>query len=205
MIRQLLRLILLVVSSTASAAPAADLLSAILTELAKPAVVHAEFTQEKQLRVLSRPINSRGQVTIARGAGLIWQIESPLRMSIAIGEQQMIETDSTGKRRVLGGDGNRLQAEIGRVFRSLLTADQSVLERYFALRAEGDMQHWRIELTPASAELGKFIRMLQLTGSTHIESIRVDEPNGDTTLIRLQDSRTADRLSAAEKALLGTP
>ena len=50
------------------------------------------------------------------------------------------------------------------MFHGLLAADLGILDRYFSLHGSGDTQHWRIELTPRSVELGKFIKALQLTG-----------------------------------------
>lgn len=190
---------------TAVASDVPDLLSLIIAQLSEPAVVRASFVQEKRLAVLSRPIVSRGRVIVSRRDGLIWQIEAPLRMSITFSESRIIETDAEGKHRVHSGSDNRVQAEVGRVFRGLLAADRDILNRYFTLHAEGDVQHWRIDMTPRSAELGKFIKTLQLSGGRHIETIRVDESNSDATLIRLRDAVTADSLSADEQALLSAP
>jgi len=190
---------------TAAATDAPDLLSLIVAQLSEPAVVRASFVQEKQIAVLSRPIVSRGRVIVSRRDGLIWQIEAPLRMSIAFSASRIIETDAAGKRRVHSGSDNRVQAEVGRVFHGLLAADRDILNRYFTLQAEGDVRHWRIDLTPRSAELGKFIKSLQLSGGRMIETIRVEEPNSDTTLIRLQNTAPGDSLSADEQALLSAP
>jgi hypothetical protein len=192
-------------SITMAAGDAPDLLSRIVAQLSEPAVVRAGFVQEKRVAVLSRPIVSRGRVIVSRRDGLIWLIEVPLRMSIAFSGSLIIETDAEGRRRVLSDSGNRIQAEVGRVFHGLLAADLGILDRYFNLQAAGDVQHWRIELTPRSVELGKFIKALQLTGGRTIETIRVEEPNNDTTLIRLQNVETADSLSADEQALLSAP
>lgn len=195
----------IICASTAAATDTSDLLSLIVTQLSEPAVVRAGFIQEKRLAVLSRPIVSRGRVIVSRREGVIWQIESPLRMSIAFSGTRTIEIDADGKRRVHGDSDNRVQAEVGRVFRGLLAADRDILNRYFNLHADGDVRHWRIDLTPRSAELGKFIKTLQLTGGRNIETIRIEEPNSDTTLIRLQDTTTTDSLSADEQALLSAP
>jgi len=192
-------------STTTAASAASDLLTLIVAKLSEPAVVRGDFVQEKQIAVLSRPIVSRGRVIVSRHDGLIWQIESPLRMSIAFSDSRIIETDAAGNRRVHGDSENRIQAEVGRVFHGLLAADLGILDRYFNLQASGDVQHWRIDLTPRSVELGKFIKTLQLTGGRNIDTIRVEEPNSDTTLIRLLNVATADSLSADEQALISAP
>lgn len=192
-------------ASTAAATDTPDLLSLVVAQLSEPAVVRASFIQEKRLAVLSRPIVSRGRVIVSRREGLIWQIEAPLRMIIAFSGPHIIEIDADGKRRSQRGSDNRVQAEVGRVFRGLLAADRDILNRYFNLHAEGNVQHWRIDLTPRSGDLGKFIKTLQLSGGRNIETIRVEEPNSDTTLIRLQNTATTNSLSADERALLSAP
>jgi hypothetical protein len=192
-------------SITTAASDAPDLLSRIVAQLSEPAVVRAGFVQEKRIAVLSRPVVSRGRIIVSRRDGLIWLIEVPLRMSIAFSGSLIIETDAEGRRRVHSDSDNRIQAEVGRVFHGLLAADLSILDRYFSLQATGDTQHWRIDLTPRSVELSKFIKALQLTGGRHIEAIRVEEPNNDITLIRLQNVTTADSLNADEQALLSAP
>jgi len=192
-------------SITTATTHASDLLSLIVAQLSDPAVVRGDFVQEKKIAVLSRAIISRGHVIVSRRDGLIWQIETPLRMSIAFNETGIIETDATGNRRVHTDSDNRIQAEVGRVFHGLLAADLDILDRYFNLQTSGDLQHWRIDLTPRSVELGKFIKTLQLKGGRNIETIRVEEPNSDTTLIRLLNVTTSDSLSADEQALLGAP
>jgi len=195
----------IVCSTTTAASDAPDLLSRIVAQLSEPAVVRAGFVQEKKIAVLSRPIVSRGRVIVSRRDGLIWLIEVPLRMSIVFSDSLIIETDAEGKRRVHDDSDNRIQAEVGRVFHGLLAADLGILDRYFSLQATGDTQHWRIDLTPRSAVLGKFIKVLQLTGGQTIETIRIEEPNNDTTLIRLLNVATADSLSADEQALISAP
>lgn len=191
--------------SRAVTAATPDLLSQIVVQLSESNVVRGSFVQEKRITQLSRAILSRGQMTVARNDGLIWRIESPLQMSIAFSGDLVIEIDSTGRRRVQDNRDNRVQAEVSRVFKSLLAADLDVLEQYFNLEASGDLQHWDIDLTPRSTELGKFIKTLELSGGRHIETIRVEEASGDTTLIRLLDVATANSLTADEQALLGAP
>ena len=196
---------LTIACSITAASDAPDLLSRIVARLSEPAVVRASFVQEKQIAVLSRPIVSRGRVIVSRGDGLIWLIEAPLRMSIAFSGSLIIETDAEGKRRVYSESDNRIQAEVGRVFHGLLAADLGILDHYFSLQASGDVQHWHIDLTPRSVELGKYIKTLQLAGGRTIETIRVEEPSNDTTLIRLQNVTTGDSLNVDEQALLSAP
>lgn len=184
---------------------ALQLLSRIADRLAQPAVVRARFVQEKRLAALSRPVVSRGRLTIARGDGVLWRLETPIRMSIAITETGIVETDSEGTRRARTARDNPALAEIGRVFRGVFTADLSSLRQYFELRVTGDLDRWHVDLAPRSAEVGRFIRTMQLSGGRHIETIRVEEPGGDYMVIRLSGVVTASTIDVRERGLLTAP
>lgn len=153
------------------------------------------------MAVLTRPLTSRGRITVSRRDGVIWQLEAPIRMSVAFGETKIVEVDAEGRRRVRGIDENRAQAEVGRIFKGLLAADMASLRRYFQVGAEGDLESWRIHLTPRSPEVARFIKTMQLTGGRHIEAIRIEEASGDTTSIRLRNIETTTTLNQAEQAL----
>ncbi|MDT8388842.1 MAG: outer membrane lipoprotein carrier protein LolA [Thiogranum sp.] len=198
---------LLLTMSCAGSVTAAepDLLSLVLARLAEPAVVRADFVQEKTLRVLSRPIVSRGRIIVSRGEGLIWQIEAPLEMSIAFSDARIVESDADGRHLVDGGGDNRIQTEVGRVFRGLLTPDPEILQRYFRLNVEGDVDNWRIDLTPRSAGLATFIEALQIVGGRTIETIVIRESDTDSTVIRLENVAVAGSLTEDERALLSMP
>lgn len=197
----LLALFALSLPAAEAATEPPQLLDRLVTQLSEPAVVRAEFVQEKQVAVLARPLASRGRITVSRRDGVIWQLEAPIRMSIAFGETKIVEVDAEGRRRVRGIGENRAQAEVGRIFKGLLAADMASLRRYFQVDAEGDLQSWRIRLTPRSPEVARFIKVMQLTGRGHIEGIRIEEASGDATSIRLRNVETAATLNQAEQAL----
>lgn len=184
-----------------AAADSPDLLTRLVAQLSEPAVVQAEFVQEKQLAALTRPLISRGRITVSRRDGVLWQMDSPIRMSVAFGAAHIVEVDAEGRRRVRDLGENRAQAEAGRIFRGLLAADMDSLRRYFELEAQGDLQHWRINLRPRSQEVSLFIKGMQLSGGKHIEGIRVDEAGGDSTIIRLRNIKTRATLTPDERAL----
>lgn len=197
----LLSVLILFCSASQAATDPPQLLDRLVGILSEPAVVRAEFIQEKRMAVLTRPLISRGRITVSRRDGVIWQLEAPIRMSVAFGETKIIEVDAEGRRRVRGIGENRAQAEVGRIFKELLAADMASLRRYFQVDAEGDLESWRIRLTPRSPEVARFIKTMQLTGGRHIEVIRIEEAGGDATSIRLRNIESTTTLNQAEQAL----
>ena len=48
-------------------------------QLAKPAVIHGAFVQEKHLRALPQPLTSKGNFVLAKASGLLWLLDTPLK------------------------------------------------------------------------------------------------------------------------------
>jgi hypothetical protein len=179
-----------------------DLFERIGGVLSRPPLLRAGFTQEKRAAALTRPIVSRGRITIARDLGVIWRIEAPLTMSVAYRGDALVEVDGEGRRRVRPFSDNRAQAEVGRVIRALLAADFGALRQHFDAQGSTDGKRWQVDLVPRSPQLAQFVKSLQLTGGLHVEQIVVVDGGGDTTLIRLRDFETPGALDAEERALL---
>ena len=179
-----------------------DLFERIGGTLSRPRLLRAAFHQEKRAAALTRPIVSRGRLTVARDLGVVWRIEAPLTMSVAYRSDALVEVDGEGRRRVRPFSDNRAQAEVGRVIRALLAADFGALRQHFDAQGSADGKRWQVDLVPRSPQLAQFVKSLQLAGGVHVEQIVVVDGGGDTTLIRLKDFETPGDLDAEERALL---
>ncbi|KAB2838122.1 MAG: outer membrane lipoprotein carrier protein LolA, partial [Burkholderiales bacterium] len=72
------------------------LLETIAAQLDTAPVVVAEFTQTRRISGLNQPVVSSGQVVFARGRGLVWQIERPIRHAYVFSAQGLTEVDAKG-------------------------------------------------------------------------------------------------------------
>ena len=81
-------------------AHADELLDGILKRLAEPAVVRAQFVQERHITDITRPAVSRGRITVSRQDGVLWQVESPVRLTLAFTPQGIVQTGADGARSV---------------------------------------------------------------------------------------------------------
>lgn len=205
--RHLLTLLLgmLMLGATAHAAES-DTLAGIGAQIEQHAVVRAEFTQSKQMAALKRPLLSAGRIVFSRRHGVLWQIEQPYRMSYVLGEEHLVEIAADGTRRERTLRELPGLAQIGRVFRALLGANTQALRELFTVSVRGDSTRWEIDLQPLpaqQAQLAQFLSGLQLSGGRFVESIRIDEASGDSTLIRFRNTQAASAPSAAELQLFG--
>ncbi len=179
------------------------LLTRIGAQMEPYAVVRAEFTQTRQMAALKRPLVTRGQLVYSRRDGVLWQIEQPVKTSYVLGEDRIVEISGDGVRRERAARDVPGLAQVGRVFRAMLGANTVALREYFDASARGDLTHWEIDLKPRQAALSQFMAGMHLAGGHFVESIRMEETGGDSTLIQLRHSQVANAPSAAELLLFG--
>lgn len=185
-------------------AHADELLGGILKRLAEPEVIRAQFVQERLLADLARPAISSGRIAVSRRDGLLWRVESPVKVTLAFTPNEIIETGPDGVRR-LRGQGRSVETQIGRVMRGILGADAETLRTSFEATASGSLERWTIRLTPRPREMARVLREIRLAGARRMESIEVEETNGNLNTIRMRQFSVADKLSPEELEYFKSP
>ncbi|HCN63634.1 MAG TPA: hypothetical protein DIT33_09575 [Pseudomonas sp.] len=165
-------------------------------QLARPQVIHGDFVQEKHLRALPKPLTSTGTFVLAKDHGLLWQLNSPLKQDYRItalgiarrngSEWQMLPGKSAG-------------AEQNRLFLAVLQGDSSGLARDFELRLQGQPTQWTLTLTPRSLLLKQVFTQINIDGGELVQRIELQETQGDSTVLKLQNSISHLPLSDAEQ------
>jgi hypothetical protein len=192
-----MRLAGLLLLALAAPAHADELLESIFKRLAEPPVVRARFVQERQIADLTGVIVSRGRIAVSRRDGLLWQVESPVRLTLAFTPNEIIETGPDGVRRVRG-QGRNVETQIGRVMRGILGADVETLRAGFDATASGSLERWSVRLEPRPREMARVLKEIRLAGGRHLDSIEVEERSGNQTTIRMRQITVAQALDAAE-------
>ncbi|VVP39398.1 outer membrane lipoprotein carrier protein LolA [Pseudomonas fluorescens] len=165
-------------------------------QLAKPDVVHGNFVQEKHLRALPQPLTSKGTFVLAKNHGLLWLLKTPLQQDYRITAQGIARRDANGWQMLPGKSAG---AEQNRLFLAVLQGDSSGLQRDFELSLSGDAQNWKLTLLPRSMLLKQVFNQINIAGAELVHSIELLETQGDSTLLRMQDSTSAQPLSDAEQ------
>lgn len=185
-------------------AHADDLLDNILKRLSEPAVIRAQFVQERLIADLTRPAVSRGRIAVSRRDGLLWQIESPVELTLAFAPDAIIETGSDGVRRSRS-QGRSVETQIGRVMRGILGADAETLRTTFTATANGSLERWSVRLAPRPREMARVLREIRLAGTRYLETIEVEETAGNLTTIRMRQFSVGDKLSPEELSCFKSP
>lgn len=181
----------------AHAAAAADTatLSSLAEHVAQYPVVRADFTQTRQMAALKRPVVTAGKIVYSRERGVLWQIEKPYTMTYVLQDDKVVEIGADGQRRERQVQG---LAEIGRVFRAVLSADTQALAGYFDIAVQGTAAQWTLELTPRQPQMAQFIARIQITGDQFVQTLRMQEAGGDSTSLRFRGTQGVAALSNAE-------
>ncbi|MEE9678844.1 outer membrane lipoprotein carrier protein LolA [Pseudomonas moraviensis] len=190
--RSLGALTLLVLSSWANAFD----LQQLSEQLAKPDVIHGQFIQEKHLRALPQPLISKGSFVLAKNHGLLWLLKTPLQQDYRITANGIARRDSNGWQLLPNKSAG---AEQNRLFLAVLQGDSSGLQRDFELALSGTAQQWQLTLTPRSMLLKQVFKQINIDGGALVQTIELLETQGDSTLLRVQDSTAEQPLSEAEQ------
>ena len=165
-------------------------------QLAKPQVIHGDFIQEKHLRALPKPLTSTGTFVLAKDHGLLWQLKTPLQQDYRINAQGIARRDGTRWQMLPGKSAG---AEQNRLFLAVLQGDSSGLQRDFDLQLQGTPDHWTLTLTPRSLLLKQVFKQINIEGGELVQRIELQEAQGDSTQLLMQNSVSNQPLNEAEQ------
>ena len=166
-------------------------------QLARPEVIHGNFIQEKHLRALPQPLTSKGTFVLAKNHGLLWLLKTPLQQDYRITAKGIARRDGIVWQMLPGKSAG---AEQNRLFLAVLQGDSSGLQRDFELALTGTAQQWQLHLTPRSLLLKQVFTRIDISGGQFVERIELSETQGDSTVLRMPESRSAAALSDAERS-----
>ncbi|AOS39815.1 hypothetical protein A0U95_13860 [Pseudomonas brassicacearum] len=165
-------------------------------QLARPEVIHGQFIQEKHLRALPQPLTSKGRFVLAKNHGLLWLLQTPLQQDYRITAQGIARRDGNAWQMLPNKSAG---AEQNRLFLAVLQGDSTGLQRDFELSLSGEPQQWKLTLTPRSVLLKQVFNQINIHGGELVQRIELLETQGDSTVLRMQDSNSAQPLSEAEQ------
>jgi len=165
-------------------------------QLAKPHVIHGDFIQEKHLRALPKPLTSTGTFVLAKDHGLLWQLKTPLQQDYRITALGIARRNASAWQMLPGKSAG---AEQNRLFLAVLQGDSSGLQRDFDLQLQGESAHWTLTLTPRSLLLKQVFKQINIDAGALVQRIELQETQGDSTLLKMQNSVSNQPLSDAEQ------
>ena len=171
-------------------------LDQLSNQLGEPEVVRGNFIQEKHLRALPQPLTSRGTFVLAKDHGLLWLLERPLQQDYRIDDQGIARRTEQGWQFVAQQSAT---AQQNRLFLAVLKGDSSGLRQDFELSLSGTAEAWSLQLIPRSVLLKQVFNAIVISGSGLVQRIELQETQGDSTVLLLENNRADQVLSDAEQ------
>lgn len=160
-------------------------LSEISARLVKTEITQGTFHQQKQLKVLRKPLISTGTFTYHQSKGVIWKILTPVVSLLLVNES-----------RLLTGQGEQaVPAAFGKVFTAMLGGDLAALSDGFVITGTDQKTSWQLALIPRDEMLKKIISTMVLSGDTELRDLEIRETGGNVTLISFDNITHPERLS----------
>ncbi|WP_230353420.1 outer membrane lipoprotein carrier protein LolA [Lelliottia sp. WAP21] len=149
-------------------------------------VVRAHFEQTRTIKDLPQPLRSQGDMLIARDSGLLWDQKSPFPMTLLLDDSRMVQAINGQPPQIITAENNPQMFQFNHLLRALFQADRKALEENFRIDfkdlGEG---RWSLVLTPVTTPLDKIFATMNLGGARYLESIQLNDKQGDRTDIRL--------------------
>lgn len=164
-------------------------------------VIRAHFDQTRTIKDLPQPIRSQGQMLIARDQGLLWDQTSPFPMQLLLDDKRMVQVINGQPPQIITAENNPQMFQFNHLLRALFQADRKVLEQNFRVEfADKGEGRWTLRLTPTTTPLDKIFNTIDLAGQTYLESIQLNDKQGDRTDIALtQHQLTPAQLTDDER------
>lgn len=174
---------------------------------AEQPVVRAHFEQVRTIKDMPQPLRSQGEMVIARDSGLLWDQKAPFPMTLLLDDKRMVQTINGQPPQTITADNNPQMFQFNHLLRALFQADRKVLEDNFRIdfKDQGEGR-WSLVLTPTTTPLKTLFTTLDLGGATYLESVRLNDKQGDRTDITLSRHRlTPASLTDDERQRFAAP
>ncbi|WP_136154048.1 LolA family protein [Escherichia coli] len=164
-------------------------------------VIRAHFDQTRTIKDLPQPLRSQGQMLIPRDQGLLWDQTSPFPMQLLLDDKRMAQVINGQPPQIITAENNPQMFQFNPLLRALFQADRKVLEQNFRVEfADKGEGRWTLRLTPTTTPLDKIFNTIDLAGQTYLESIQLNDKQGDRTDIALtQHQLTPAQLTDDER------
>ncbi len=189
-----------VAESPASPAAEADGLQELLQRFSTIPGLSANFTEEKHITLLMKPLVNEGRIYFAAPNLFARHTDKPEKSVLVISENHLRFVDPSGSRK-LDLENRPVLRLVVDTFSQVLSGDRTALERSYRIGFEGSAkERWKMVLTPKVAALSRVLKEVRIHGEeTALKSLRVSETNGDFSITKFTEVDLSRRYSERER------
>lgn len=144
------------------------------------------FIEQHFLSLLTRPVESSGELIYDAPDRLEKRTLEPRRESLVL-ENEVLTVQRGQRSRVLPLKAYPQILPFVESIRATLAGDQTALERVFNLEFSGNVQRWSLILVPRDTVLARSVTRIQIDGMRDaLQRIEIKQPDGDRSLLTLR-------------------
>jgi hypothetical protein len=178
-------------------------ISELLRGMRSASGVVAEFTETKQLALLSSPLEARGVIYFLPPDRLVREVSSPGHSRLVVDGDKVRFDDEAGQK-AMDLSASPIARQMVDSFVVLFNGDEARLNELYKVefRADGGSA-WHLRLEPHSMPLNRMISSFELSGDgPHIDRMEMAEPDGDRTVTVFGKTEVDHRFGTDELAAL---
>lgn len=155
-------------------------------------VTRANFTQDRYIQGMNKPLHSTGRMIISQHHGLWWQQLTPFALTLKMNDQRMQQIIGQQPPQIIRADEQPQLFQFNTLLAAIFNADKITLEKNFQLNLSDsdNAQKWQLILIPKMAPLNKIFHKITLIGDQYLLQITIDDKQNDKTLIVFTDHQT---------------
>ncbi len=158
--------------------------TAVLENANKTETILSDFTQKKHLSIMEHAIVSEGKLAFQAPNFVKWEYTQPYK-NIAIFKDDKLYVNDNGKKNILNLSSNKLFRSLNSLIVNSIKGDMFD-DTQFEISYFKNDDGFLVKFIPKDKRLKRFVAQFQLQFSkatTHVESVKLIEPNEDYTLI----------------------
>lgn len=160
--------------------------------------LQCDFTQTKHLKMLKDKMISKGKMYYSSPDKLRWEYTSPYQY-IFIFNGTKVYIKNKGTQNVIDTKSNKIFKEVARIMMQTVTGKALSNSEDFSVSISKDSKSYQVILTPKKKDLKQLFYKVRLNFSQTsklITEIRLDEKNGDYTVISMTNTKIDIPLNA---------
>ena len=147
-----------------------------------------EFIEQHFLSVLSRPIESSGELRYDAPDRLEKRTLKPHAETLVL-TGQVLTVERAGRRRVMDLHAYPQVLPFVESIRATLAGDRKALERLFRLDFAGSVSRWTLTLVPLQSKVKQSVSQVRIEGAQdQLLKVEIRQPDGDRSLMTLRPS-----------------
>ena len=163
----------------------------VQNRLSQQSVVKAQFTQERTIKGMAKPLHSSGQMIVSKEKGLWWQQNKPFELTLLMTQTVMKQKTGNQSSQVITATDNAQLFQFNSLLSALFKADKATLEKNFSFKfTDKGNDRWEIQLTPTMSPLNKIFKKITMSGKNYLEQVFIDDKQGDKTTLRFSNHST---------------